>query len=111
MVDFVLASPSEICAILGERCRQRRLLQNLSLAELAARVGVSDKTLGTFERSGKSSLDTFVRLLEALNALPDLQNLLQTQPTSIADMRQQAATRSRQRAYPARRAAKPKPNA
>lgn len=107
MVDFALAVPDEVCVAFGERARARRLMLNLSVDELAARVGISNKTLGNFERTGRCTLETFVRVLEALGALPDLQNVLLTQSHSIEDMRQRAAVRTRQRAYTkARKAAK-----
>ena len=99
MVDFVLAVPDEVCTTLGERTRARRLMLNISVEELATRVGISDKTLSNFERTGRCTLETFVRVLEALNALPDLQNVLVTQTHSIEDMRQRASVRTRQRAY------------
>ncbi len=99
MVDFVIATPDEVSATLGERARARRLMLNLSVEELAARVGISGKTLGNFERTGRSTFETFVRILEALNALADLQNVLVTQPLSIDDMRLKAAVRTRRRAY------------
>lgn len=99
MADFALATPDEVCASLGERARARRLMLNLSVEELAARVGISDKTLSNFERTGRCTLETFVRVLEALGALPDLQNVLVTQSYTIEDMRQKAAVRTRQRAY------------
>lgn len=112
MTDFSLALPDEICALLGQRVRARRLALNLPAEELAARVGVSDKTLRNFEQTGRCHLDTFVRVLEALNALADLQEVLVTQTHSIAQMRQQAQTqpRPRQRAS-APRARKPTPGA
>jgi transcriptional regulator with XRE-family HTH domain len=99
MVDFALAISAEVCSALGERTRARRLMLNLSVEELAARVGISDKTLSNLERTGRCTLDTFVRVLEALGALPDLQNVLLSQSSSIEDMRQKAAVRTRQRAY------------
>lgn len=99
MVDLAVAVPDEVCAVFGERARARRLMLNLSVEELAARVGISDKTLGNFERTGRCTLETFVRVLEALGALSDLQNVLVTQSHTIEDMRQKAAVRTRQRAY------------
>lgn len=99
MVYFAISTPDEVCATVGERARARRLQLNLSVEELAARVGISNKTLSNFERTGRCTLETFVRILEALNALTDLQNVLVTQPLSIDDMRLRAATRTRQRAY------------
>ena len=99
MVDFALALPEEICSELGQRARARRLLLNLSVEGLALRVGISDKTLSHFERTGRCTLETFVRIMESLHALPDLAPVLVTQSRSIEDMRQKAATRTRQRAY------------
>jgi len=110
MTDFSLALPDEVCALLGQRVRARRLALNLPAEELAARVGVSDKTLRNFEQTGRCHLDTFVRVLEALNALTDLQGVLVTQTHSIAQMRQQAQPQPRQRAS-APRARKPTPRA
>ena len=99
MVDFALALPEEICSELGQRARARRLLLNLSVEGLALRVGISDKTLSHFERTGRCTLETFVRIMESLHALPDLAPVLVTQSRSIEDMRQKAANRTRQRAY------------
>lgn len=98
-MDFSLALPEEVCSELGKRTRARRLMLNVAVEELARRVGISDKTLSHFERTGRCTLETFVRIMEALNALPDLAPVLVTQPRSIEDMRQKAASSTRQRAY------------
>jgi transcriptional regulator with XRE-family HTH domain len=99
MPDFSLAMPNEICAELGARARARRVLLNVSVDELAERIGVSSRTLGNFERTGKCTLETFVRILETLNATVDLQSVLVTQTQTIDEMRAKAATATRQRAY------------
>jgi transcriptional regulator with XRE-family HTH domain len=99
MVDFALALPKEVCSELGHRARARRLALNISVDELAQRVGISNKTLGNFERTGSCTLETFVRILEALNALSDLSPVLVMQPRSIEEMRQKAEVATRQRAY------------
>lgn len=99
MLDLSLALPDEVCVELGQRARARRLALNLPIEELAARIGVSDKTLRNFELTGRSTLGTFVRILEALNALPDLQLVLVTQTRSIEDMRLHAQSRQRKRAF------------
>ena len=104
MSDFFIALPAEVCAHLGERARARRLALNLSAEELAARVGVSDKTLRNFEQTGRCNLETFVRVLEALNALADLQGVLLTQTRTIEHMRQQAV-----QPKPRQRASAPRP--
>lgn len=66
---------------------------------MAQRVGISNKTLGNFERSGRCTLETFVRLLEALNAMSDLSEVLVMQSKSIEAMRLKAEVSTRQRAY------------
>ena len=99
MVDFALALPEEVCSELGQRARARRLALNVSVDELAQRVGLSNKTLGNFERTGRCTLETFVRILEALNALSDLSPVLVMQSRSIEGMRQKAEVATRQRAY------------
>lgn len=99
MVDFALALPEEVCLEMGRRVRARRLALNISVDELAQRVGISNNTLGNFERTGRCTLETFVRILEALNALADLALVLVTRAHSIEDMRQKAAASTRQRAY------------
>jgi len=98
MPDISLALPDEVCTELGRRARARRLALNVPVEELAARIGVSDKTLRSFELTGRCTLVTFVRILEALNALADLQSVLVTQTRSIEDMRVQAQSRKRKRA-------------
>ena len=98
MPDFSIALPNEVCAELGQRARTRRLALNLPIEELAARIGISDRTLRNFEQTGRCTLETFVRILEALNAVPDLQSVLVTQSRSIEDMRQQVQGRQRKRA-------------
>jgi transcriptional regulator with XRE-family HTH domain len=99
MVDFALALPDEICLEIGRRARVRRVSLNISVDELAQRVGISNKTLGNFERTGRCTFETFVRVLEALNATSDLGSVLLTQSRSIEDMRVKAAVQTRQRAY------------
>jgi transcriptional regulator with XRE-family HTH domain len=99
MPNLFLATPEEISIELGQRARARRLALNLPIEELAARIGVSDRTLRSFELTGRCTLATFVRILEALNALADLQTVLVTQPRSIEDMRMAAQVQQRKRAY------------
>lgn len=99
MSDFSLSLPNEVCTELGARARVRRISLNVSVDELAQRIGVSNKTLGNFERTGRCTLETFVRVLEALNAIADLQSVLVTQSRSIDEMRANATTATRQRAY------------
>ena len=108
-MDFTLSLPDEICAELGSRARVRRIMQNVSVEEMAQRIGVSDQTLSNFERTGKCTLLTFVRIVEALRASNDLQSVLASQITSIEQMRAQYVVEKRQRAYSKRSRKKSEP--
>ena len=99
MADFSISLPGEICAELGSRARVRRIALNVSIDELANRLGVSSKTLGNFERTGRCTLETFIRILEVLNATSELQSVLATQNRSIEEMRANDKVAVRQRAY------------
>ena len=99
MADFSISLPGEICAELGSRARVRRIALNVSIDELANRLGVSSKTLGNFERTGRCTLETFIRILEVLNATAELQSVLSTQNRSIEEMRANDKVAVRQRAY------------
>lgn len=99
-MDFSLALPADVCAELGARVRARRLQLNLSVAELAQRSGLSQPTVSALERSGRCTLVSFARVMEALNAMADLQPVLERNPRSIQEMRTLAAVPERKRSYP-----------
>lgn len=105
-MDFGLAIPDEVCAELGARARTRRVQLNLSIEEMAHRTGLSELTISKFERSGRSTLATFVRVLESLNAVSEMQPVLAGQTRSIEEMRNKVAVHTRQRAYTKKRAAR-----
>ena len=68
-------------AKLGERIRKQRKLANLTQEALSEKVGISLPFLGHIERgTRKASLDTLVRIANALNVSTDL--LLQDSLTS-----------------------------
>lgn len=91
--------PQEICAELGARARARRVHMNVSVEEMAYRIGVSDQTLSNFERTGKCTLVTFVRVLQSLNATPDLQEVLARQTRALEGICTEYTVSARQRAY------------
>lgn len=99
MADFSISLPGEICAELGARARVRRVALNISIDELASRLDVSSKTVGSFERTGRCTLDTFIRILEALKATSELQSVLVPKNKSLEEMRLNSKTSTRQRAY------------
>ena len=96
MVHFGLATTAEIAEELAAKLRAHRLSQNISQRELAARAGISNKTLTTFEQSGRVSLDVFLRIVAALGLSESLSTLFELKQQTIKEM--EAAQQRRQRA-------------
>lgn len=95
---FTLSPPSEILAALGARLRAQRLAQNLPQGELAQMAGLSLGALCKLERNGQCSLETLVRVAQALGLAQELDGLFLLPQQSIAQMERAHATRQRQRA-------------
>jgi DNA-binding XRE family transcriptional regulator len=96
MLHFGLATTNEIAEELAARLRAHRLAQNLPQSELAARSGISLKTLSTFEKSGKVSLDVFLRIVAGLGLSESLSTLFEVRQQTIKEM--ELAEHRRQRA-------------
>jgi transcriptional regulator with XRE-family HTH domain len=96
MLHFGLATTDEIAEELAARLRAHRLAQNLQQSELAARAGISRKTVTTFEQSGKVSLDVLLRIVAALGLSESLSTLFEIKQTSIREM--ELAEQQRKRA-------------
>lgn len=71
----ILITPSEILVYVAAAAREKRLALDLSQQSLAERSGVSLGVLKKFERSGKISLESLLKLALALNSLDDFLNL------------------------------------
>lgn len=101
MLDFTFATYKEICAELGIRMRAQRIALNLTQPEVAERAGLSKGTISNIETQGQGTLESFVRVLQALGLALELQTLFQLKPTSIAQLekleRSQRKRVSRQR--------------
>ncbi len=96
MLHFGLATTDEVASELASRLRAHRLAQNLVQTELAARAGISRKTLTTLEQSGKVSLDVFLRIVSALGLTESMSTLFELKHKSIREM--ELADQRRQRA-------------
>ena len=75
-VHYSIATPEQVTADLGATLARIRLSQNLSQLDLAARAGITEKTLRNLEKGNGASLNTFIRLLQALGLGNHLENLL-----------------------------------
>lgn len=75
-IDFKLASPEQVISNMGTTLAQIRLSRNISQEELASMAGISPRTLSRLESGENSSLDTLVRLMQALQLHNHLASLL-----------------------------------
>jgi transcriptional regulator with XRE-family HTH domain len=107
MGTFELLTHFEICHELGQRCRRLRLQANLSQLELAARTGASLSSIRRLESHGQTTLELWVRVVQALHLSSHLENLLVLPIQSIAEAEREAAATQRKRAATPRKARKP----
>ena len=91
------SSADEVCIELGQRIRAQRLLQGISQLDLAGRAGVSQGTVRNMEATGQASMGSFIRIVQSLGLLGELETLFITRVKTIADMEKAQAT-PRQRA-------------
>jgi transcriptional regulator with XRE-family HTH domain len=93
-----MVSYSEILAELGHRAKQVRILRNLQQQELATRAGLSPGTLQRFERTGKTSMESALRVATALGVEEDFTKLFKLpQYQSIDEAMAQPRVIKRQR--------------
>ncbi len=75
-INFQNASSDQIIEALGQRLNQIRLNQNISQADLAKEAGVSRSTLTRLADGQPISLDSFIRVMQALKLTDQLAALL-----------------------------------
>lgn len=74
-MTLIFDSPQDWSMKIAKRARDQRLALNLSQASLAARSGVSHGTIKKFERTGKISLESLLKLAIILKAINDFEHL------------------------------------
>lgn len=97
-MSFILSVPTEILGTLGARLRAQRLAQALSQRELAQRAGMSLGALRNLEHDGQCSLETLIRVVQALGLVEEMEDLFILRRRSIAQMEQAEVASQRQRA-------------
>ncbi|MES2830620.1 MAG: helix-turn-helix domain-containing protein [Pseudomonadota bacterium] len=96
MLDFNFSTHQEISLEIGHRIRVRRIALNLTQPDVAERAGVAKGTVSNIETKGQSSLESLIRVLQALNLVQELQPLFQSPVRSIEQLRKlEAPTRKR----------------
>lgn len=97
-MELILALPAEIQQALGARLRAQRLAQDLSQRDLARMAGLSLGALRKLEQDGRCSLETLVRVVQALGLVEELEGLFVLKRQSIAQMERAEAVGQRRRA-------------
>jgi transcriptional regulator with XRE-family HTH domain len=86
MLDFTFATASELSKEIASRMKAQRMRLELSQPELAQRAGVALGTVSGFEKSGKATLETVIRLIVALDLTKEIEPLFLQKPTSIREL-------------------------
>lgn len=74
-MSILMKSPQEVAQDLAKKAQARRLSLNLSQQTLANRSGVSYGTLKKFERTGRISLESLLKIALILGELEDFYQL------------------------------------
>jgi len=100
-IDFSSASSTAIIETLAKRLDEIRLSQNISQSSLATEAGVSRRTLTRLADGQPISLDSFVRIMQALRLTDQLAALLPNPSVRPVDrVRLDGAERQRASAKP-----------
>ncbi len=98
-INFNLASSKAIEDALSERIEEIRLKRNITQSRLAREAGVSRSTITRLAQAGKGiSLDSFIRILKALQLANNLEALLPDPRLSPLEELEKDSQPSRQRA-------------
>jgi len=97
-MTFNFSTFTEVLQKLGARLREQRLAQSLTQRELAQMAGLSLGALRKLETNGQCSLETLVRVVQALGLLDEMEDLFMLKRQSIAQMEQVDLVSRRQRA-------------
>ncbi len=77
IVSLFLVTPHEMAVSMARQVQAKRLSFNLSQKTLAERSGVSFGVLKKFERTGKISLESLLKIALVLDSLAEFQGLFQ----------------------------------
>ena len=86
MLDFTFATVPELGREFATRLKTQRMRLGIAQPELAERAGVALGTVSSFEKNGKGTLETFLRLAAALGMIKELENVFLQSPTSIQEL-------------------------
>jgi hypothetical protein len=90
-------SDEDVCKVIASRVRQLRLDSKHTQATLAALANVPLRTFKRFEVDGKASLETFIRILRALDRAQYLYLLLPSSQPRVSSAYEEKISNARKR--------------
>jgi len=75
MISTIFITPHEMATTIARQAQAKRLSLNLSQKTLSERSGVSFGVLKKFERTGKISLESLLKIALVLSSLAEFQGL------------------------------------
>ena len=97
-MNFNITTVDEILRQFAHRLRAQRLAQAIAQHDLARMAGLSLGAVRKLETDGQCSLETLIRVAQALGLVGELEPLFVQKPESIAAMQRAAKLQLRQRA-------------
>src|SRR3990167_2954153 len=82
-MSIKLLSTSDLSSLIAHQLQVKRLAFNLSQKTLADRAGVSYGVLKKFERTGKISLESLLKLALVLDSLTEFETLFNYEPHQV----------------------------
>lgn len=97
--NILHTTPQETLSALAKFVKTARLNREMTLEELASRVGVSRSTLIRFEKSGAATTETQVKVFAALGVLDLFMSALEPpeKQLTIADLKNMSSGHQRKR--------------
>lgn len=80
MISTLLMTPHDVAGYIAKQAQAKRLSLNLSQKTLSERSGVSFGVIKKFERTGRISLESLLKISLVLDSLEDFKTLFK--PTS-----------------------------
>ncbi len=74
--EFLLQTEEEIALSLAIQAKKLRIIKNITQVEFAKKSGIAYATYSKFERTGKISLNGFLKVLRHLGRLKEISTLL-----------------------------------
>lgn len=97
-MSIIMVTPDEMIKHIATQAQAKRLSLNLSQQTLAARSGVSYGTLKKFERLGKISLESLLKLALTLGTLEEFNDLFSiTKPEHFTSLDELIQDKTRKR--------------